>query len=108
MGILLRWLGAFVLLAATCNPTPWNYVGWSMANGNSQLPLTRFLGLLLVGYLIHVMATLRAIGGLGVILIAAVFGAGIWVLYSWGVLNLSWGILRQRLSGQTIVAETED
>ena len=131
MGILLRWLGAFVLLAATYNPTPWNYVGWSMANGNSQLPLTLFLGLLLlVGYLIYVMATLRSIGGLGVILIAAVFGAGVWVLYSWGVLNLqnhvlntwlgllalslilglglSWGILRQRLSGQTTVAETED
>lgn len=131
MGILLRWLGALVLLTATYNPTPWNYVNWSMANGNTQLPLTLFLGLLLlVGYLVYVMATLRSIGGLGVLLIAAVFGAGLWVLYSWGFLNLqnhvlntwlallalslilglglSWGILRQRLSGQTTVAETED
>ena len=131
MGILLRWLGALVLLTATYNPTPWNYVNWSMANGNTQLPLTLFLGLLLlVGYLVYVMATLRSIGGLGVLMIAAVFGAGLWVLYSWGFLNLqnhvlntwlallalslilglglSWGILRQRLSGQTTVAETED
>ena len=131
MGILLRWLGAFVLLAATFNPTPWNYVKWSMANGNTQLPLTLFLGLLLlVGYLIYVLATLRSIGGLGVILITAIFSSGLWVLYSWGWLSLqnstlntwlgllalsfilgiglSWSILRQKLSGQATVEEIED
>ena len=131
MGILLRWLGAFVLLAATFNPTEWNYVKWSMANGNAQLPLTLFLGLLLfVGYLIYVLATLRSIGTLGVILIAAIFGSGLWVLYSWGLLTLqnaalntwlgllvlslilgiglSWSILRQKLSGQATVDEIEE
>jgi len=131
MGILLRWLGAFVLLAATYNPTPWNYITWSVANGNSQLPLTLFLGLLLlVGYLIYVLATLRSIGGLGVLLIAAIFGSGLWVLYSWGVLTLqnatlntwlglialsfilgiglSWSILRQKISGQATVDEVEE
>lgn len=130
MGILLRWLGAFLLLAATFNPTQWNYVKWSMANGNSQLPLTLFLGLLLlVGYLVYVLATLRSIGGLGVILIAAIFGSGLWVLYSWGLLTLensslntwlglvalslilgvglSWSILRQKLSGQRTVDDVE-
>ena len=131
MGILLRWLGAFLLLAATFNPTEWNYVKWSVAHGNSQLPLTLFLGLLLlVGYLIYVLATLRSIGALGVILIAAIFGSGLWVLYSWGLLSLqnstlntwlglialsfilgiglSWSILRQKISGQATVDEIED
>lgn len=130
MGILSRWLGAFVLLAATFNPTPWNYVTWVQANWASQTPLAVFLGLLLgVGFLVYVVATLRSIGAFGVLLIAAVFGAGLWVLIDWGVLSLdnaalniwlgllalsvilgfglSWSILRQRLSGQATVDEVD-
>jgi hypothetical protein len=130
MGFFLRWLGAFILLAATFNPTDWNYVKWSIANGNSQLPLTLFLGLLLlIGFLIYVMATLRSIGALGMLLVAALFGSGLWVLFSWGVLSLensalntwlgllalslilgvglSWGILQRRLSGQVTVDDDE-
>ena len=131
MAILLRWLGAFLLLTATFNPTPWNYVKWSIANGNDQLPLTLFLGLiLLVLYLIYVLATLRSIGTFGVLLIAATVGSGLWVLDTWGLLSfqnpnqntwisllilsfilgigLSWGSLRQKLSGQTTVDEIDD
>ena len=131
MGILLRWLGAFVLLAATYNPTEWNYVQWAETNGAAQLPLTLFLGLiLLVGYLVYLLATLRSIGKFGMILIAAIFGSGLWVLIDWGVVSLtnsaantwlglvalslilgiglSWSILRQRLSGQATVEEVED
>lgn len=130
MGILLRWLGAFGLLSATYNPTRWNYVAWVQANWDAQMPLAVFLGLLLaVGFLIYIVATLRSIGAIGVILIAAIFGAGLWVLFDWGVLSLnnsalnkwlgllalslilgmglSWSILRQRLSGQATVDEVE-
>lgn len=130
MGIFLRWLGAFILLAATFNPTEWNYVKWSMANGNTQLPLTLFLGLLLmIGFLIYVLATLRSIGAFGMLLVAALFGSGLWVLYSWGLLSLqnstvntwlgllalslilgvglSWGILQRRLSGQVTVDDDD-
>ena len=131
MGILMRWLGAFVLLAATYNPTEWNYVRWAETNGAAQLPLTLFLGLiLLVFYLVYLLATLRSIGKFGMILIAAIFGSGLWVLIDWGVVSLtnpaantwlglvalslilgiglSWSILRQRLSGQATVEEVED
>ena len=131
MGIFLRWLGAFVLLAATFNPTEWNYVKWATANGNSQLPLTLFLGLLLlIGFLIYLLATLRSIGKFGMVLIAALFGSGLWVLSSWGLLSLenptlntwlglvalslilgvglSWSILKQRLSGQATVDDVDD
>ena len=130
MGIFLRWLGAFILLAATFNPTEWNYVKWSIANGNSQLPLTLFLGLLLlIGFLIYGLATLRSIGAFGMLLVASLFGSGLWVLYSWGLLSLenstvntwlgllalslilgvglSWGILQRRLSGQVTVDDDE-
>ncbi len=130
MGILLRWLGAFLLLSATFNPTEWNYIRWVRTTWPDQMPLAVFLGLLLaVGYMIYVVATLRSIGAFGVILIAAIFGAGLWVLIDWGVLalqnpslnlwlgilvlslilgiGLSWSILRQRLSGQASVDEIE-
>ena len=131
MGIILRFLGAFVLLVASYNPTSWNYIRWVDANWSAQMPLAIFLGLLLaVGFLIYVMATMRSIGVLGVLLLAAILGAGIWVLTDWGVLSLenaalniwlalfalavimglglSWSIIRQRLSGQATVDEVEN
>lgn len=130
MGIFLRWLGAFVLLTATFNPTPWNYVRWVEAHFAGQMALSVFLGLLLgVGYMIYVVATLRSIGPFGILLVAAIFGAGLWVLHDWGLLTLqnrdlnlwlgilvgslilgvglSWSILRQKLSGQASVDEIE-
>ena len=130
MGIIIRWLGAFLLLAATFNPTPYNFVRWAEANWNTQMPHTLLLGLLLaVGYMIYVGATFRSLGAFGMIVIAALFGAVIWVLIDWGVLKLgntnvtvwlgilalslilgiglSWSILRQRLSGQATVDEVE-
>ena len=130
MGVFLRWLGAFVLLAATFNPTQWNFVRWSQANYTTQMPLTLLLGLLLgVGYMIYIGATLRSIGAFGVILVGAIVGALIWVLTDYGILTLgstalmiwlgifalsvvlgvglSWSILRQRMSGQASVDEIE-
>jgi Family of unknown function (DUF6524) len=131
MGIFLRWLGAFLLLVATFNPTEWNYVRWSMAHGDDQLPLTLFLGLiLLAGFLIYLLATLRSIGPFGMLFVAALFGSGVWVLYSWGLLSLenatlntwlgllalslilgvglSWSILKRRLSGQATVDDGDE
>ncbi|MGB5871958.1 MAG: DUF6524 family protein [Albidovulum sp.] len=130
MGIVLRLAGAFALLSATFNPTRFNYIRWAEANYTAQLPLTVLLGLLLaVGYMVYIVATLRSIGAFGIVLIAAIFGATIWVLIDWGVLTLanpslnlwlgiialslilgmglSWSILRQRLSGQATVDEVE-
>lgn len=130
MGIFLRWLGAFLLLSATYNPTSYNFTRWAEANWTSQMPLTVLFGLLLgVGYLVYIGATLRSIGAFGVVLIAAIVGALIWVLIDYQVLTLenpslnlwigifalsvvlgiglSWSILRQRLSGQASVDEIE-
>ena len=54
------------------------------------MPLAVFLGLILaVGYMIYAVATLRSIGAFGIALIAAIFGAGLWVLADWGVLTLT-------------------
>jgi hypothetical protein len=130
MGILLRWLGAFLLLAAIFNPSSWNYVTWAREGWGQQTPLIVFTGLILgVAAMVYLVATMRSIGLLGALVIVAIFGAGLWVLSDWGVLGLensalniwlgilalslilgigmSWSILRQRLSGQQSTDEVD-
>lgn len=130
MGFLVRWVFALVLVAATFNPTPYNYIGWAVRNYYGQLPLTLLLGLLLlVGWIVYLRATLRSIGAFGMGLIAAIVGALLWVLYDYGVLSLdnrnlntwlgvlalslvlgvglSWSIVRRKLSGQADVDDVD-
>ncbi len=130
MGIFLRWLFAFVLLAATFNPSPWNYVRWAGTNYAEQLPLTILLGLvLMVGYIIYLRATLRSIGPFGMVLVLALMAALLWVLYDYGLLaidntdalvwlgilamslvlgiGLSWSFVRRALTGQFDVDDTD-
>ena len=120
-----------MLLAATFNPTPWNYVHWVQLNWATQMPLAVFFGLLLaVAFMVYILATLRSIGAIGIVIIAAIFGAALWVPTDWGLLSLtnsalntwlallalsvilgmglSWSILRQRLSGQSTVDEINE
>lgn len=131
MGLFLRWFGAFALLSATYNPSPYNFTRWAEANWASQMPLTLLLGLLLgVGYLIYIGATIRSIGAFGIVLISAIVAALVWFLIDKGILTLqnpslnlwlgifalslilgiglSWSILRQHLSGQATVDEVEN
>ncbi len=131
MGFIIRWLFAFILIAATFNPTQWNFAHWATNNFSSQMPLAVFFGLILfVGYVIYLRATLRSIGPFGMALVVAVFSALIWVLYDKGLLSLentslniwlgilalslilgtglSWSIIRRAISGQLDVDEHEE
>ncbi|MCB1395478.1 MAG: hypothetical protein H6898_04435 [Rhodobacter sp.] len=131
MSFVIRWAIAFVLLAATWNPTPWNYVRWATENWQAQLPVTVLAGLiLLVGYIIYLRATLRSIGPVGMALVAAVFAALVWVLVDWGILDvgnsalnqwlgillaslvlgigLSWSLVRRRISGQVDMDDVDE
>ena len=68
-GFVMRWVFAFVLVAATFNPTQYNFVSWAM-RPDAQLSFVVLAGLvLLVGYIIYLRATLRSIGAFGMILI---------------------------------------
>ncbi|SHI78787.1 hypothetical protein SAMN05444000_10363 [Shimia gijangensis] len=123
MGLLLRWVFAFLLLTLTYNPTRWNYFRWSMDNYVEERPLAVLLGLLLlIGYIIYLRATVRSIGGFGMFLVLSVVAALVWVLYDWNMLSLEnqdintwiailalsivlgiglgWSIVRRMLSGQ--------
>ena len=130
MGFLIRWAFAFVLLVATYNPTPWNYFVWTRDNWETKLSISVFLGLIIfIGYIIYLRATVRSIGIFGMLLVLAVFGSLIWVLYDQGWVNLanptvntwaglfalsvvlaiglSWSIVRRRLSGQADVDDVD-
>lgn len=131
MGIFLRWFFAFALLVATYNPTDWNYIRWVKTGYAQQLSLAVLLGLLLmVGYIIYLRATLRSIGGFGMLLVAALVGALIWVLSDFGLLSLdnpehtlwlglfamsvvlgiglSWSLVRRKLSGQLDIDDIDE
>lgn len=131
MGFLIRWLFAFVLLAATYNPTKWNFVRWSMTHYTDMLSVTVLACLILmVGYIIYLRATLRSIGLFGMLLVLAVAGTLIWALFDQGqidmsnptintwlgiailsvvlAIGLSWSIVRRKLSGQLDVDDVEE
>lgn len=131
MGILARWLFAFLLLALTFNPTELNYVRWAQAAWSDSMPLVVLAGLILfVGYVIYLRATLRSIGAFGMALVAALVAALVWVLIDAGILTLddpdftvwlgifalsvvlgiglSWSIVRRRLSGQSDVDDVDE
>ena len=131
MGFFLRWAFAFGLLAATYNPTPYNYTAWTLDYGRDNLSIAVLVGLLLViGYIIYLRATLRSIGGFGMALVLALVGAILWVLYDLGLLSLenrnlntwlgilalslvlgiglSWSLVRRRLSGQADVDDIDE
>ncbi|MFN3209277.1 MAG: DUF6524 family protein [Roseovarius sp.] len=131
MGFLVRWALAFVLLAATFNPTRYNFIVWARDNWEAQMPLTvLFALLLLVGYIIYLRATLRSIGAFGMGLILAITAALGWVLVDFGLLNLdnptqnlwlglvalslvlgiglSWSHVRRRLSGQADMDDVDE
>ena len=129
--IAIRWLIAFILLAATYNPTPCNWVRWSLTNYSEQLPLIVLSGLiLLIGYIIFLRATLRSIGAFGMALVLALVAALLWVIYDFGWLSLenqaanlwlgliglslvlgvglSWSHIRRAISGQTDMDDVDE
>ena len=130
MGFLARWICAFALLAATFNPTEYNYIQWVRSYGGMNVSIAVLTGLvLLVGYIIYLRATLRSIGAVGMVLVLALVGAIGWVLYDLGILRLddpsrnvwlalgalsfvlaiglSWSIVRRMLSGQADVDDVD-
>ena len=130
MGFLVRWVLALVLLAATYNPTQYNFIRWAAAHYSDQLSVTVLLGLFLtIGYIIYLRATLRSIGLFGMLLVASLAAAIIWVMFDQGLISLSdptlntwigivvlslvlaiglsWSIVRRRISGQADVDDVD-
>lgn len=118
-----RFFFAFVLVAATFNPSGWSYGHWVIDGIDIDLPLKAFLGvILLIGWVIFLRATLRSLGPVGMLLVAALAGSFVWVLWDYGLLGaedagvlawiglvvlalilgvgMSWSHVRRKMSGQ--------
>ncbi|KAA5607228.1 hypothetical protein F1188_00195 [Roseospira marina] len=130
IGIVIRWIAAAVLVLATFNPTDYSLVSWVGSTGFQQdLPLKVLLAVvLLIGYVLFVMATLRSIGKFGIILLLILFAVLIWVFveYTGAVLDgdilvwlglfivatimaigMSWSHIWRRMTGQVDVDEPD-
>ena len=130
-GFLLRFLAAFVLVFTTYNPSGYSFYHWVTENLSNLNPLMALAGiLLLIGWTIYLRATARSLGIFGLLLAAAFFGAILWLVIDWGLVNvdsvtamtyvilvimcgilaigISWSHIRRRMTGQVDVDEIED
>lgn len=129
-GIGLRFLAALILVFLTYNPSGFSYFHWTIQNLPEWSALKIFVGVvLLIGWVIYLRATMASLGGLGLVLAAAFFGALVWLIISWGLLptdsakvvasiilviiscilgvGISWSHIRRRLTGQYDTDEIE-
>lgn len=130
-GFGLRFFFAVVLVFATYNPEGWSYFDWGLRHISQFSPLKALVGIvLIIGWVIYLRATLRSLGGLGILLAAGLCGVLVWLVVDWGwirpdnartisylllviisavlAVGLSWSHVRRRLSGQTDVDEVDE
>jgi len=130
-GFLLRVAFALALVLLTYNPSGYSYVHMLQTGFPAITPLEAVLGLLLlIGWAVFLRATLHSIGPLGMVLLLAFFAALIWLIVSWGwvqlsstgaivwislivlslilAVGMSWASLYRRWSGQATVEDTDD
>jgi hypothetical protein len=128
---LLRLWFALALVFLTYNPTGWSYYHWVEEGFPQILPLQAVAGLaLLILWIFLWRSMMQALGGLGFVLIVAFTAAIIWLVASWGWLDvrntttltwvvlgglgvilgigMSWSIIRRQLTGQASVDEVSD
>lgn len=129
-GFALRFAAAVVLVLLTFNPSGWSYFHW-VADGFPKIDAVEALAgiALAIGWIVFATATMRSLGGGGVLLTAAFFAALVWVVVDFGWLELrntrvlvwiallvvaailamgmSWSHVRKRLTGQADVDEID-
>jgi hypothetical protein len=129
-GLMMRIVGALVLVYATFNPTGRSYFHWVLApllglgpqtGGSSALKFLMGI-VLLIGWVVVLQATRRSIGLTGAFLALALCGGLIWLLVEQHVVSptgtsaiahialiaialvlavgMSWSLLSRRLTGQ--------
>lgn len=129
-GIGLRFLAALILVFLTYNPSGTSYFHWVTENLSDWNAVKVFAGVVLaIGWVIYLRATMNSLGGVGLVLAAAFFGALVWLIISWGWLptdsakvvaslilviiscilgvGISWSHIRRRLTGQYDTDEIE-
>jgi hypothetical protein len=131
LGILWRFLFAIVVVLGTYNPSGYSYFHWGIMQMPPIEPVRVVVGILfIIGWVIFVRASMRSLGGLGLILISALCAALLWLAIDWGLVKkdsmtavtysvlmiisiiltvgITWSHIRRRLTGQVDVDEAED
>lgn len=130
-GILARLGGSLLLVLLTFNPAGFSYYHWVKQGFPSFTPPQVVVGILLLILWIFLWRTMmQAVGVLGLLLMAALFAAMVWMFVTWGWIDvgnatsmtwvalvilglvlgigMSWSIIRRELTGQASVDEIED
>lgn len=131
VGLLGRIAFALLLVMLTFNPGGWSYFHWVRDGFPSVTPLEAVAGIvLLILWIFLWRSMIPAIGTLGLVLMAALTAALVWLFVSWGWLDvgnattmtwvvlvalglilgvcMSWAIVRRQLTGQASVDEIDD
>jgi membrane-bound ClpP family serine protease len=121
-GVGLRFLFALVVVFATYNPEGLSYYHWAV-KGFNYGPIQLVVGIvLIIGWLVYIRATARSLGTIGLIVVAALCIALLWLFVDWGLIGLdssrvvsysalviisiiltvgmSWSHIRRQMSGQ--------
>ena len=86
---LARFAFALLVAGATYNPTRYSFYAWAESTGWAWRPPIVFVGVvLLIGWVICLRATLRSLGGLGLLLANAFLAALFWLVADWGWLPI--------------------
>jgi hypothetical protein len=130
-GFLMRAVFALVLVLLTFNPSGYSYVHMVANDFPSITPVEAVCGIvLLIGWIVFLGATLKAIGLIGMVLAFALCGALIWLIVSWGwvtlddtsaltwiglivlalvlAIGMAWSHLYRRWTGQATVDEVNE
>jgi hypothetical protein len=134
-GIGVRFLFAFLLVALTWNPTPFNYVEWMLAQfdpveRSNLWPVVAFCGIImLMGWIFFLRTTARSLGVGGIVLCVGLAITVFWALFRYNIVSsgsttliawlvlilfsamlaagMSWAHLRARWSGQATVDDVD-
>jgi hypothetical protein len=130
VAFLWRWVAATALVLVTFNPSGYSYTHWVQGalSGDGLGAVHYFFGVVLIAaWTVFLVATWKSLEVLGVVILVALIGTGIWLLVDLGLITadstraitwlvlfalglilavgLSWAHLWRRLSGQLEVDE---
>jgi cation transport ATPase len=131
VGMGVRFLVALVLVFVTYNPEGYSFIDWLTMKDAGPMALKALVGVILViGWTIYLRATLRSLGGFGMVLVIALMVTLLWLLITWNVIShdstraivymaeviisvllavgIVWSHVSRRLTGQVDVDEIED
>ena len=131
VGFAWRVTFALALVLLTFNPVGYSYFHWVRGNFPAFTPAQAVLGIvLLILWIFLWRSMMQAVGTLGLALMVALTAALVWLLVSWGWLDvanatamtwvalialgtilgvgMSWAIIRRELTGQASVDELDD